>query len=43
VPSLADRWRGAQAGETSASVFSTAAHAGSLLSRSARPATCRDR
>jgi hypothetical protein len=31
VPSLADRWRGSQAGETSASVFSTAAHAGSLL------------
>lgn len=33
VPSLTDRWRGAQAGETSASVSSTAAHAGSLLSR----------
>ncbi len=31
VPSLADRWRGSQAGETSASVLSTAAHAGSLL------------
>ena len=32
VPSLTDRWRGSQAGETSASVLSTAAHAGSLLS-----------
>ncbi len=29
VPSLADRWRGSQAGETSASVLSPAAHAGS--------------
>ncbi len=29
VPSLTDRWRGAQAGETSASVFCPAAHAGS--------------
>ena len=31
VQSLTDRLRGSQAGETSASVFSTAAHAGSLL------------
>lgn len=38
VPSLADRWRGAQAGETSASVLSPAAHAGSLLSREVRSA-----
>ncbi len=30
VRSLTDRWRGAQAGETSASVLSSAAHAGSL-------------
>ena len=30
VQSLADRLRGSQAGETSASVFSMAAHAGSL-------------
>ena len=36
VPSLTDRWRGAQAGETSASVLSPAAHAGSLLSREVR-------
>ena len=36
VPSLADRWRGSQAGETSASVLSPAAHAGSLLSREVR-------
>ena len=38
MPSLADRWRGAQAGETSASVLSPAAHAGSLLSREVRSA-----
>jgi len=36
VPSLADRWRGSQAGETSASVLSPAAHAGPLLSREVR-------
>jgi len=38
VPSLTDRWRGSQAGETSASVLSPAAHAGSLLSREVRSA-----